>query len=396
MIKIRARHFETLEPVDIVIEGSLIASIRTATCSDTEAAALPFVSPGFFDIQINGYNGVWFSSPHLTVEQVVSTTQALVDRGIARFFPTLITASFEALQHGFKTLQQACEASSLVVNCVEGYHLEGPYISAKDGPRGAHPIKHVRAADYEEFSKLQEAAGDRIRLVTLAAEAENAVGFIRKIRQQGVVVALGHTGASPEQILAAVDAGAQLSTHFGNGAHSVLPRHPNYLWEQLAEDRLWASVIADGWHVPASVLKCVVKCKSKANTILTCDVSGFAGCPPGTYAEGDVNVEVLQDGRLVVAGQRQFLAGSGASTGDCIVKMMQACQISLAEAVNMASVNPARLFGMNPPTLNEGQPATLNVFQVANSIGEREMCFEPIETFVRGQVLSKRTAAQSR
>ncbi|MFY9254710.1 MAG: amidohydrolase family protein [Fuerstiella sp.] len=387
-MQIRARHFETLQPIDLIIEGDTIQSICTVECSPDEAASLPFVCPGFFDIQINGFGGVWFSSPELTVDQVSAITQALVDRGIARFFPTLITASFEALQHGFSTLRHAREAVPLVAAAVEGYHLEGPYISPDDGPRGAHPLKHVRAADYEEFSCLQDAAAGQIKLITLAAEAENAVPFIRKVREQGVVVSLGHMAASAVQIQAAVDAGATLSTHLGNGAHGILPRHPNYLWDQLAEDRLSASVIADGWHLPESVLRCILKCKTLANTILTCDVSGFAGCPPGVYAEGDVGVEVLPDGRLVVAGQRQFLAGSGATTGDCVVHMMQACGIELATAVRMATTNPAQLMGMETPTVDAGQPATLSVFCTSKDLVDGKIRFLPISTYLQGRLVS--------
>jgi len=384
-MKLQAKHYATGNAMEITIKGSQIESLQNLDCSAATLAELPFVSPGFFDIQVNGYNGVWFSSPSLTVDKVIATCQSLVNQGIARFYPTLITASFEALAHGFETLQNAVRSSSLVSRCVAGYHLEGPYISPEDGPRGAHPLQHVRDADYEEFRKLQKAADGRIRLVTLAAESPGAAEFIKRCRLDNVVVALGHTAASGQQIQAAVDAGAQLSTHFGNGAHGTLPRHPNYLWEQLAEDRLWASVIADGWHLPTSVLNCVVKCKTEKHTILTCDVSGFAGCAPGTYSEGDMKVEVLADGRLVVAGQRQFLAGSGVTTGDCVVHMMQACGTSPRQAVQMATANPARLMNESTTELAPGQMATLSLFKTPQDpVGDRAE-FEPVATYIQGQ-----------
>lgn len=384
---IRGRHFETLLPVEVSIDGRNISAITPCECSPAESDALPFISPGFFDIQINGYAGIWFCSPDLTVDDVETVTRALLARGITSYFPTLITASHEALHHGFTVLKQACEEREIVGDCVAGYHLEGPFISAEDGPRGAHPLQHVRPASYEEFQRLQKASGNRIRLVTLAAESENAESFIQKCTDDGVVVALGHTGATPQQIHSAVSAGARLSTHFGNGAHGTLPRHPNYLWEQLAEDRLWASVIADGWHVPESVLKCVLKCKTLEQTILTCDVSGFAGCPPGIYHEGDVAVEVLENGPIVVAGQRQFLAGSAATTGDCVAHMALVSDVSLANAVNMATVNPARLFDQKLPTLEVGQNATFTVFSVNSETLTQSprSRFIPKITFVDGQ-----------
>ena len=395
MPQFRARHYRTLLPVDVIIEGELIADISEADCSAEELEQLPYVSPGFFDIQINGYNGMWFSSPALTTDQVVSVTEALVNKSVARYFPTLITNSFAALHHGFSTLRQACDQNAIVNDCVAGYHLEGPYISAEDGPRGAHPLQHVRAADYDEFEKLQAASGGRIRLVTLAAEVDNAVPFIQQCTAKGVVVALGHSAANTDQIHEAVAAGARLSTHLGNGAHAVLPRHPNYLWDQLADDNLWASIIADGWHLPHSVLKCVLRCKSISKTILTCDVSGFGGCPPGTYAEGDVDVDVLDDGRIVVAGQRQFLAGSGSITGDCVVHIINTCGLSLHDAVRMATVNPARLFDEPLPEVEIGAVATLSLFRLCEFSeksrvqpdGCGSLTFLPSGTFVRGESL---------
>ena len=385
MLTIDAIHYQSSQPIRINCDGDRIQSVTPLESSED---SLPYVAPGLFDIQINGYGGIWFSSPDLTVSDVVQITQALVDRGIARYFPTLVTNSSEALEHGFRVISQACDQSELVAACVRGLHLEGPYISAEDGPRGAHPVQHVRATDIDEFRRLQEAAGGRIRLVTLGAEAGGAVPFIEWCRLHDVVVAIGHTGATPEQITQAIDAGAQLSTHFGNGAHGTLPRHPNYLWEQLGDERLWASVIADGWHIPDSLLRCVRFCKTDQHTVLTCDVSGFAGCPPGEYSEGDVAVEVLPDGRLVVAGQRQFLAGSGALTGECVVRMAHACDIPVATAVDMATRNPESLFDQPHVAIEAGSEATLTLFRLDDiPAAVTPMTFQPAGTIVNGKQL---------
>src|SRR5262249_46804632 len=154
---------------------------------------------------------------------------------------------------------QACEKDPQLARAIPGIHLEGPYISAEDGPRGAHARQHVRPPDWDEFCRLQDLAGGRIRLVTLAPETAGALPFIERLSRAGVVVALGHTAASGECIRDAIQAGARLSTHLGNGAHAVLPRHPNYIWEQLADDGLWASIICDGHHLPESVMRCILR-----------------------------------------------------------------------------------------------------------------------------------------
>ncbi|NMC21945.1 MAG: hypothetical protein GYA33_16185, partial [Thermogutta sp.] len=240
-----------------------------------------FVSGGFFDIQVNGYGGREFSSPRLSVEDVFRIAESLWRFGTTRFLPTLTTQSHDVLVHGCRTLGEAVARDSRLRARIPGLHLEGPYISPQDGPRGAHPLPHVRAPDWDEFARLQDAADGNIRLITLSPEYENAPEFVRRAVKTGVVVGIGHTAADGDQIARAVDAGAALSTHLGNGAHPVLPRHPNYLWDQLAEDRLRASLIVDGRHLPPAFVKVAVRAKSPKKCILISDLSGMAGLPPG-------------------------------------------------------------------------------------------------------------------
>ncbi|HEX6987562.1 MAG TPA: amidohydrolase family protein [Planctomycetaceae bacterium] len=357
-----ARRFDTCDPVRVTTEGRRIAAVEPVEVPD--AAALPFVAPGFFDVQVNGWGGIWFSRVDLTPEDVARVVEQFLPHGVTRLLPTLITNSFDSLRAGFEAVAAACERFPLVADMVAGCHLEGPYISAEDGPRGAHPKGHVRPADWEEFSKLQAASGDRIRLVTLAPEVPGAIAFIREAVAAGVVVSIGHTAAEPEQIAAAAEAGATLSTHLGNAAHGLIRRHPNYIWEQLADDRLAASVIADGFHLPASVVKTILRTKPPGRVILTCDASGYAGCPAGVYRGESGDVEVLNDGRIVIAGQRQLLAGSGVATDACVAGVMRLAGVPLAGAVRMATEYPQRLMGVEPVRLEAGSRADLVLFHV--------------------------------
>lgn len=354
------RRYDTYEAVSIKINGEKISSIDLLP--DSEAADLPFIAPSMFDLQINGYGGVWFNQQGLTVEDVCSVLEKHYQYGITRICPTLITSSYEDYVGGFTAIREACEQYEWVNQMVPGCHLEGPYISPIQGPRGAHPLDQVRAADWDEFSRLQEISGNRIRLITLAPEVENAIPFIKKAVASGVVVSIGHTAAEPEQITAAVDAGARLSTHLGNGAHGTLRRHPNYIWEQLGEPRLMASIITDGHHLPASVVRTIIKTKGVENTVITCDASGLAGSPPGIYDEGSVKMEVLEDGPIVIAGQRQLLAGSGVETDTCVTTAIDMAEISLQEALDMAGSNPARLLGFEEINLEVGARADLILF----------------------------------
>jgi N-acetylglucosamine-6-phosphate deacetylase len=363
MLTLMARSYENGEPLKITVSGDRIRSVEPAwpTGSVTD---WPYVAPSLFDLQINGYGGTWFSNDALTRDDVLQALKPHYQYGTTRICPTLITNSYEGFATGLSAIRAACEAESFAERMVCGCHLEGPYISSEDGPRGAHPREHVRAADWNEFQKLQEISGGRVKLVTIAPEVDGAIDFIRKAVASGVVIAIGHTGATPEQVRAAVDAGARLSTHLGNGAHAMIHRHRNYIFEQLADPRLTASLIVDGHHLPANLVQTFLKVKTPKRTILTCDAAGWAGCPPGIYESKLGRSEILDNGKLVVAGQRELLAGSAQETDTCVANVIEFAGVSLKDAVDMASKNPAKLLGYEVVRLRRGSLADLMVFRI--------------------------------
>ena len=354
-ITTHARHYTTGAPLAITTDVGRIVGV--APSSENPSV---WVAPTFFDVQINGCLGVAFNSPALTADGVRTVTAECRRHGVGAYCPTLITGGFDALRHGFATLAAAIDADPVLARAIPGFHLEGPYLSGEDGPRGAHPKEHVRDPDWDEFRRWQDAAGGRIRMVTLAPERTGAMAFIEKLTAAGVVVAIGHTAATGPQIRDAIAAGTKTSTHLGNGAHAVLPRHPNYVWDQLAADELWASVIADGHHLPANVVKCVVRVKTPARVVLTCDAGSLAGVPPGRYRDWGQDLEVLPGGKIVVPGT-PFLAGSGTFTDVCVGNVMRMAGVSLREAVEMATARPRELLGLPVPTIAVGQPAELVV-----------------------------------
>ncbi len=380
-LSLRARRYDTGEPVEITIAGGKIAAVEPVW-PDGPVAEWPFVAPGLFDLQINGYGGIWFSDRSLTAAIAVQAIVAYLAHGVARLCPTLVTSSFETLSAGFAAVRAACELNPLINHIVAGCHLEGPYLSAEDGPRGAHPKAHIRPPDWNEFCELQKSSGNGIRLVTIAPEVPHAIEFIRRAVASGVRIAIGHTAATGEQIQAAVDAGATLSTHLGNGAHPVIRRHPNYIWEQLGESRLSTSIIGDGQHLPMSVVRSIIRAKSVQQTIITCDAAGWAGCAPGVYENELGKVESLPDGRIVVAGQRDILSGSSAATDDCVARVATSGAATLREAIDMACRNPTRFFGFPEYSLRPGHPADLFVFRPDLPNGRLEV----LTTIVSGEV----------
>src|SRR5260370_14800502 len=210
-----------------------------------------YISPGWIDLQVNGFAGVDYNSPSASREEISRSIRSMFATGVTRFFPTVITGSPDNMSGALRNLANAKESIAEGV-AMEAFHVEGPYISPDDGPRGAHPRRWVRPPNLDEFRRFQDAAHGHIRLITLSPEWPEATRFIETVVREGVVVSIGHTRATADEITAAVMAAATLSTHIGNGAHSTLPRHPNYIWEQLAEDRLAASFIVDGIHLRKS------------------------------------------------------------------------------------------------------------------------------------------------
>jgi N-acetylglucosamine-6-phosphate deacetylase len=356
---LRARHYRTGQLLDLVCEHGKIARIDVAAAND---AAAPWVAPAFCDVQINGCDQISFNSDSLTGEQIRHVVETCRGHGIAQLMPTLVTGCFDALMHGFRAIREACAEDPDLAQAIVGIHLEGPYISAEDGPRGAHPKQHVRPPSWDEFHRFQEeAAHGMIRMLTLAPETPGALPFIEKVAKTGVIVALGHTAASGACIRDAINAGARISTHLGNGSHAMLPRHENYIWEQLAADSLWASMIADGHHLPNSVMRCILRVKTPARMILTCDASPLAGSPPGIYRLWNHDFEVLPIGKIVVPGTT-FLGGSWAFTDSCVRNLLNLGETSLADTIDMASNRPRELLSLPPRCIAVGEPAELIVF----------------------------------
>ena len=269
------------KPVAIWFEDGLITRVGQIENLQDNSEPL-YIAPGLIDIQVNGYDGISFSlegaddpsaeTKHLSVEAIRKITREFWAQGVTTYFPTLTTNSQELFLRNIAILTEAIEDPENM-GSIPGLHLEGPYVSAVDGYRGAHPREHVRIPDWEEFMQLNNAANGKILLMTMAPEVEGAIEFIRKCRDMGIVISLGHHNGSAEMISQAIDAGAGLSTHLGNGCASTINRHKNPLWPQLADDRLMISIISDSFHLPPEILKVYLRVKGAENIIIISDLT---------------------------------------------------------------------------------------------------------------------------
>lgn len=361
--RIEGIHYATGKPVRLEIIDGIISDICEINALSGESKNLN-VAPGLIDNQINGYANVDFSGNNLTAKEVLSATTAIWRDGVTTFFPTLITNSHDNLIKIFRILDEACRTYTKVNESVPGFHLEGPYLSPEEGYRGCHPVKYMRKPSWREFTEYQKASGGRIIQVTIAPEIEGALEFIRNCSGEGIVVAIGHTNATADQIARAVENGAKLSTHLGNGCANFIHRHNNPIWPQLANDHLTPTIIADGLHLLSDEIRVFYKVKGADNFIITSDVIYLAGMAPGKYSFLETEVILTEDGMLLNE-ELNCLAGASFPLKKGVENIMKFTGCSLSDAIKMSSENAARIFNLNDRgALEKGKRADLILFEL--------------------------------
>jgi N-acetylglucosamine-6-phosphate deacetylase len=330
-VKCNGYNASTREAVEVEFD-ELIHHVDPDLGAESDESVV--LAPGFIDLQVNGFAGVDYNSPSASHEEIARSIRVLFSTGVTRFFPTVITGAPDDMLGALRNLAGAREQLPEGA-AMEAFHVEGPHISPDDGPRGAHPARWVRPPDLNEFRRWQDAAQGNVRLVTLSPEWPEATSYIEQLSSEGVVVSIGHTRATKEQIQDAVRAGATLSTHLGNASL------PSCIWEQLAEDRLAASFIVDGLHFSDAYLRVALRAKGVERSVLITDAVMPAMCAPGPYKLGEVDVELKDDQRVVLRGGTR-LAGSSLRMDRGIENLLR-LGLSLTEALTMATINPARI-----------------------------------------------------
>lgn len=357
--------------VEIEVDRGRISSIQKLGAENPKAS---FVAPGFIDIQLNGFAGIDFSRLDLEPEEVVKVLPAVWKTGVTSFCPTVITNSHEILVRNLRVLEAARRMDVRFARSTPCYHLEGPYLSPGSA-RGAHDISFMRAPSWDELTSLQEAAGNNIGIITLAPELPGAFDFIRRATNKGITIAIGHTDATPEEIHRAAECGAKLSTHLGNGSPQLIDRHRAPFWAQLADDRLYASVICDTFHLPRELVQVIRRVKGIRRCILVTDAFFVAGLPPGRYRLPHTEIELLTSGQVVTM-DRRCMAGSSIGLNRALHVFMEFGAGSLEDAVRAATRNAAGLLQRKGITTHicKEQPANLVLFR----LGVRELKVEGV------------------
>ncbi|MBE3099458.1 MAG: amidohydrolase family protein [Planctomycetes bacterium] len=312
--------------------------------------------PGFVDLQVNGYRGTDFSSPDLAEEAFAGACRDLLGQGTAAFLPTIVTSPLEVYRRNLALVARVCARPEFAGRLL-GIHVEGPFISREPGAVGAHNPAWVLPPDVGLLERFQEWAEGRVKLLTLAAELPGAEDVARGAADLGITVSLGHQMAAEEDLARLVRAGATALTHLGNGVPTVLPRHENPIWAGLGNDDLAAMIITDGHHLPAAVVKAILRAKGVSRVAVTSDQSPLAGLPPGRYRAMGADVVLEPSGRLHIP-EKGCLAGSASTMLECMNHLASLGLLGLEELEAVGFHNPLRIIGLAPDAVQSGPALT--------------------------------------
>ncbi len=298
---------------------------------------------GYVDLQINGNYGVDFSDPELTGEMFLMAAEHIFASGTELFLPTIVTSSKEVYLRNLAVIRGVCESHGFLKQ-VPGVHLEGPFISREPGAVGAHIPEYVIEPDCAFFDEIMDKSGNYVKLLTVAAEVPGIDTLIRHAADKGVAVSCGHQLAGAEDLENAAKAGAKLLTHLGNGCPNQINRHHNMIWAGMANDDLTAMIITDGHHLPADLIKCIVRVKGAERIIVTSDAAPIAGFPPGRYNCWG-NDAVLEPDGLFHNPEKGCLVGSSASMKDCVNYLRSLNLLSEEELKMVSRTNQLKMIG---------------------------------------------------
>ena len=328
--------FLTIENGKITSVGQMAEYVSTPGEKVIDLHHESYLSPGFIDIHIHGANGA--DTMDATPEALTTMASALPKEGTTSFLATTITQSPENIEKAIRNAAEYQKKRNTPGKAeVLGIHLEGPFINKKHN--GAQPEHYILKPDIDLFQKWQKLADNAIKVVTLAPEIENASELIAYLAANGVIASIGHTDASYEEVVKAVEDGASHVTHLFNAMKGIHHRQPGAAGAALLLDQLTAEIIADGVHVRPEMIDLAVRVKGEEKLVLITDSMRAKCLKNGRYDLGGQDVFV-RDGKAVL--EDGTLAGSILKMKDSIQNIIRFTKLSLFQAVRMASTNPAK------------------------------------------------------
>ncbi|MEU6991608.1 N-acetylglucosamine-6-phosphate deacetylase [Streptomyces sp. NPDC046465] len=339
----------------VIVDGARIAG---APAADAETVDLTghWVVPGFVDIHNHGGGGASFTSG--TVEDVLKGIHTHRLHGTTTVVASTVTGEMGFLAQRAGVLSELAEQGDLA-----GIHFEGPFISPCR--KGAHSEGLLRHPDPADVRKLMDAARGQAKMFTLATELPGGIDSVRLLAEHGVIAAIGHTDATYEQTVEAIDAGATVATHLFNAMPGLGHRVPGPIAALLEDERITVELINDGTHLHPASFELAFHHAGASRVALITDAMDAAGFGDGRYMLGPLEVEVKDSvARLVEGGS---IAGSTLTQDRAFKRSVTVDGLSVEETVRAISVNPARLLGQYDRigSLEPGKDADLVVLDAA-------------------------------
>lgn len=315
-----------LSPGVVELDGGRIASVSATTGVTPDRTLVP----GLIDLQVNGLDDIDVAGAADTDWGRLG--ELLLGQGVTAWCPTLVTVPLPRYERPLARMAAAAALAADSSNrpAILGAHLEGPFLGGKPG---AHPLDLIVEPDLEWLARLSPV----VRIVTLAAEVPHVAEAIALLVQRGVLVSIGHSAASYEQALAAVDAGARLVTHGFNAMSGLDHRAPGMVGAALTDDRVAVSLIADLVHVHPAALNVAFRCKPRGRVVLVSDAVAWRGERVGV-------IDIVHDGAACRLADGT-LAGSALPMDLAVANVVHHCRVTLEDAVAAASTTPAELLG---------------------------------------------------
>jgi N-acetylglucosamine-6-phosphate deacetylase len=337
-----------LSPGWIRLAGDVIGAVGAGDGPPQELPGVDlhgqWVLPGFVDLHVHGGGGASFTEG--TEDAARAAAAFHRGRGTTSMLASLVTAPVAELE-----ARAAMLAGLADDGVIDGLHLEGPFLSP--ARRGAQDPRHMIAPDVAVFERLNAAARGHLRVITLAPELPGALGLIEAATRAGVTVAVGHTDATADVTMAAIDAGATHATHLFNGMRPLHHRDPGAVGALLDRDEVTCEVIADGVHLDDIATRLAARVKGPSKLVLVSDAMAAAGMPDGSYRLGSMRVTVaggvarlLEDPGQVGAAP---IAGSTATLAD-VARHAIAAGLRVTDVAAAASTTPARVLGVGDRT----------------------------------------------
>lgn len=346
-----------------IYEGSMVGELGGI---DVEGR---YIVPGFIDVHIHGAGGA--DAMDNTEEALRTISKFIAQHGTTSFLATTLTSSKETLKEVLEKIGKL-QNENIEGATIFGAHMEGPYFDVQY--KGAQNDKYIKPAGIKEIEEYLNVKPGLVKLFSMAAKGEGALESIKFLKENGVVVSVGHSGVSFEEVQAAVKAGIGHSTHTYNGMKGFTHREPGVVGAVMLNDSVNAEIIFDKIHVHPEAVRLLIKTKGVDRVVCITDAMCATGLPDGNYKLGELDVYV-RDGQARLISN-DALAGS-VLTMDKAFKHLIELGYSLFDAVKMTSTNAAKEFGLNAGVLQEGKDADIVLLNPDYSV---EM------TIVKGEV----------